>query len=192
MPPLRVSTIEAILKNAALYLIAGLLALVTPSLAAAHHDGTAPTKIKVIERIYPDLHTREVNRTPTNWNRLRAMASVRWDRTHPAARARHRALEREREEREFAQRRADMWNTVASCESGGNWGISTGNGYYGGLQMDVTFQRSHGGEFYARWGTANNWPAWAQMAAANDAYETRGLAPWPVCGHQRLGYRPVP
>ncbi|NBP86576.1 MAG: resuscitation-promoting factor-like protein, partial [Mycobacteriaceae bacterium] len=27
------------------------------------------------------------------------------------------------------------WDAIASCESGGNWAINTGNGYYGGLQF---------------------------------------------------------
>ena len=31
---------------------------------------------------------------------------------------------------------AAMWDRIAQCESGGNWSINTGNGYYGGLQFD--------------------------------------------------------
>ena len=31
------------------------------------------------------------------------------------------------------------WDALADCESGGNWAINTGNGYYGGLQ----FSRQH-------------------------------------------------
>ena len=27
------------------------------------------------------------------------------------------------------------WDAIAACESGGNWAINTGNGYYGGLQF---------------------------------------------------------
>ena len=33
--------------------------------------------------------------------------------------------------------RSDMWDRVAQCESGGNWSINTGNGYYGGLQFST-------------------------------------------------------
>jgi hypothetical protein len=58
--------------------------------------------------------------------------------------------------------------------------------YWGGLQMDMAFMRSHGSEFLARWGTADRWPVWAQIAAAEDAYKTRGFGPWPntrrMCG----------
>ncbi len=69
----------------------------------------------------------------------------------------------------------------------GSWTADTGNGYYGGLQMDVSFQRRYGGDFAARWGTADNWPAWAQLEAAVRAYRSgRGFWPWPnsarVCG----------
>jgi hypothetical protein len=52
--------------------------------------------------------------------------------------------------------------------------------YWGGLQMDLSFQRSHGPQFLKRWGTADKWPIWAQLLAAEDAYETRGFGPWPT------------
>jgi hypothetical protein len=62
----------------------------------------------------------------------------------------------------------------------GAWGSNTGNGYYGGLQMDVSFQSRYGHDFAARWGTADNWPAWAQLTAAVRAYRSgRGFSPWP-------------
>jgi hypothetical protein len=69
----------------------------------------------------------------------------------------------------------------------GAWNSHTGNGYYGGLQMDVSFQSRYGGDFVDRWGTADNWPAWAQLTAAVRAYRSgRGFWPWPntarACG----------
>ena len=69
----------------------------------------------------------------------------------------------------------------------GAWTSNTGNGYYGGLQMDVSFQRRYGGDFVMRWGTADNWPAWAQLQTAARAYRAgRGFYPWPntarACG----------
>jgi hypothetical protein len=69
----------------------------------------------------------------------------------------------------------------------GAWNANTGNGYYGGLQMDLTFQASYGAEFLRRWGTADNWPVWAQFQAAVRAYQSgRGFYPWPntaqACG----------
>nr|WP_302477468.1 resuscitation-promoting factor [Aeromicrobium stalagmiti] len=38
-----------------------------------------------------------------------------------------------------------VWDKIAQCESGGNWSINTGNGYYGGLQFSAATWRSVGG-----------------------------------------------
>ncbi len=69
----------------------------------------------------------------------------------------------------------------------GAWNSNTGNGYYGGLQMNAFFMQRYGGDFMTRWGTADRWPAWAQIAAAVRAYQSgRGFWPWPntarACG----------
>jgi hypothetical protein len=69
----------------------------------------------------------------------------------------------------------------------GAWNANTGNGYYGGLQMDLSFQGLYGADFLRRWGTADNWPPWAQLRAAVRAYQSgRGFYPWPntarACG----------
>ena len=42
-----------------------------------------------------------------------------------------------------------VWDRVAACESGGNWSINTGNGYYGGLQFSRSTWTSFGGGRYA-------------------------------------------
>ena len=42
-----------------------------------------------------------------------------------------------------------VWDRVAACESGGNWSINTGNGYYGGLQFAGSTWRGFGGGQYA-------------------------------------------
>jgi hypothetical protein len=80
-------------------------------------------------------------------------------------------------------------NTAFQCihRYEGAWDANTGNGYYGGLQMDIGFQTRYGADFVQRWGTADNWPAWAQLLAATRAYRSgRGFYPWPntarVCG----------
>lgn len=69
----------------------------------------------------------------------------------------------------------------------GSWSANTGNGYYGGLQMDLGFQRSYGSDYLSRYGTADAWPASAQLAVAERAYRAgRGFWPWPnsarLCG----------
>ena len=40
---------------------------------------------------------------------------------------------------------AHDWDAVAQCESGGNWSINTGNGYYGGLQFSESTGLAYGG-----------------------------------------------
>jgi hypothetical protein len=69
----------------------------------------------------------------------------------------------------------------------GAWNANTGNGYYGGLQMDLGFQARYGADFLRLWGTADKWPVWAQLQAAGRAYQSgRGFYPWPntarACG----------
>lgn len=58
--------------------------------------------------------------------------------------------------------------------------------YWGGLQMDMNFQQAYGSAFMSRWGTADNWPVWAQLQAGARAVASRGFSPWPntarLCG----------
>ena len=60
----------------------------------------------------------------------------------------------------------------------GSW-TDTGEPYYGGLQMDVSFQRSYGGWLYARKGTADHWSPLEQIWTAEKALKSRGFWPWP-------------
>ncbi len=80
---------------------------------------------------------------------------------------------------------ADDFNCIHRYE--GAWTSNTGNGYYGGLQMDLEFQHLYGADYLARFGTADAWPSWAQLQAAARAYASgRGFGPWPntarACG----------
>jgi hypothetical protein len=82
------------------------------------------------------------------------------------------------------------WSGVAQCESGGNWSIHTGNGYYGGLQFSSPTWLGHGGgEFAPRADLAS--PA-EQIAVAERVLLTQGAGAWPTCGKQlRSGTTPV-
>jgi hypothetical protein len=75
---------------------------------------------------------------------------------------------------------------IAEHESGGRWDISTGNGYYGGLQMDRQFQQTYAPDLYEAKGTADSWTKEEQMRAAARAVAGRGFTPWPttarMCG----------
>jgi uncharacterized protein YabE (DUF348 family) len=72
------------------------------------------------------------------------------------------------------------WDAVAACESGGNWHINTGNGFYGGLQFDYGTWLSNGGGAYAP--RADLASREQQIAIATKVYNARGSSPWPVCG----------
>jgi uncharacterized protein YabE (DUF348 family) len=74
------------------------------------------------------------------------------------------------------------WDAVAQCESGGNWHINTGNGFYGGLQFDYGTWLSNGGGAYAK--RADLATRDEQIAVANHLYARRGSSPWPVCGRR--------
>ena len=67
------------------------------------------------------------------------------------------------------------------------WRTNTGNGYFGGLQMDLGFQRSYGRPLLRLKGTADRWTAREQIWVADRAYRAgRGFYPWPrsarACG----------
>ncbi len=72
-----------------------------------------------------------------------------------------------------------MWDKIAKCESGGNWAINTGNGYYGGLQFDIRTWIGSGGGAYAP--NASLATKAQQIDIANRVYAQRGLQPW-GCG----------
>jgi LysM repeat protein len=75
---------------------------------------------------------------------------------------------------------ASEWDTVAQCESGGNWSINTGNGYYGGLQFSASTWAAYGGTQYAS--TADQASKTQQIAVAEKVLASQGKGAWPVCG----------
>jgi uncharacterized protein YabE (DUF348 family) len=74
------------------------------------------------------------------------------------------------------------WDRIAQCESGGNWAINTGNGYYGGLQFDKQTWNAYGGDEYAA--LPNQATREQQIAVAEKVKAGRGgsYSAWPVCG----------
>ena len=75
-----------------------------------------------------------------------------------------------------------VWDRVAACESGGNWSISTGNGYYGGLQFSAQTWLGFGGGKYARY--ANQATKAQQIAIAQKVLRVQGPGAWPVCSRR--------
>src|SRR5450759_2320396 len=78
-----------------------------------------------------------------------------------------------------AQASGSVWDSVAACESGGNWAINTGNGFYGGLQFSSSTWNAYGGTRYAS--TANRASKPAQIATAKRVLAAQGPGAWPVC-----------
>ncbi|MBS2964879.1 transglycosylase family protein, partial [Actinocrinis puniceicyclus] len=76
------------------------------------------------------------------------------------------------------------WDAVAQCESGGNWAINTGNGFYGGLQFTESTWLAYGGGSYAHY--ANQASRTQQIAIAEKVLAGQGIGAWPVCG--KRGY----
>ena len=74
---------------------------------------------------------------------------------------------------------ADVWDSVAQCESGGNWSINTGNGYHGGLQFSASTWRAYGGTAYAP--SAAQATKAQQIAVAQKVLQGQGPGAWPVC-----------
>ncbi|WP_414941627.1 transglycosylase family protein [Amycolatopsis sp. cmx-11-51] len=72
---------------------------------------------------------------------------------------------------------ATNWDAIAQCESSGNWGTNTGNGYYGGLQFSQSTWRAYGGT-----GSAANASREQQIAVAERVLQGQGIGAWPHCG----------
>ena len=75
--------------------------------------------------------------------------------------------------------RAAMWDSIAQCESGGDWHINTGNGYYGGLQFLTSTWLAYGGDDFAS--RADLASREEQITVANRAYADNGTSQW-SCG----------
>lgn len=76
-----------------------------------------------------------------------------------------------------------VWDRLAKCESGGNWAINTGNGYYGGLQFSLGTWRGVGGQ-----GLPSDASREEQIARAEIVLARQGWKAWPACT-LKLGLR---
>ena len=79
-----------------------------------------------------------------------------------------------------------VWDELAQCESGGNWHINTGNGYYGGLQFWNPTWRGFGGLDLAP--RADLASREQQIVIAERVLARQGWQAWPACS-RRLGLR---
>ncbi|MFF8504961.1 transglycosylase family protein [Streptomyces anulatus] len=74
----------------------------------------------------------------------------------------------------------ETWDAVAQCESGGNWSINTGNGYYGGLQFSQSSWAAAGGTQYAS--RADLASKDQQIATAEKLLDMQGPGAWACAG----------
>ncbi|KRF37854.1 transglycosylase [Nocardioides sp. Soil805] len=75
-----------------------------------------------------------------------------------------------------------VWDALAQCESGGNWAINTGNGYYGGLQFNLGTWQAYGGS-----GLPSSASRETQIAIATKVRDASGgYGAWPACS-SKLG-----
>ncbi|WP_336245070.1 transglycosylase family protein [Paeniglutamicibacter quisquiliarum] len=81
---------------------------------------------------------------------------------------------------------SSTWAALAKCESGGNWSINTGNGYYGGLQFSASSWLGAGGGKYAP--LPHLASASEQVATAEVLRRSGGWGHWPACS-SKLGLR---
>lgn len=77
-----------------------------------------------------------------------------------------------------------VWDRLASCESGGNWAINTGNGFYGGLQFTSSTWEGFGGHLFAP--QAHLASRSEQITVAERVQESQGWGAWPACT-EKLG-----
>lgn len=71
------------------------------------------------------------------------------------------------------------WDALAQCESGGDWSINTGNGYYGGLQFNLQTWQANGGS-----GNPADASRSEQIRVAENVLATQGWGAWPSCSAQ--------
>jgi len=71
------------------------------------------------------------------------------------------------------------WDKLAQCESGGNWKINSGNGYYGGIQFNASTWRAYGGS-----GMPHQASKSEQIAVAERTLAAQGWGAWPACSRK--------
>ena len=170
-----------------LLVVAGALSILVGALTRAEPQAATTTGIRLAHLHAIDAYRKETwrwqklmsrPRTPTFYTerRTRDRAYLRWIRNLWKG----RAVRAERAAQNPPHRRE--WLCIHRFERNPHqgWATHTGNGYYGGLQMDISFQRAYGRELLRRKGTANNWSPAEQMWVAERAYRSgRGFHPWP-------------
>jgi hypothetical protein len=75
-----------------------------------------------------------------------------------------------------------QWDRLAQCESGGNWSINTGNGFYGGLQFTHGTWVAYGGGSYGN--NAHQATREQQIEIGAKVAAGQGWSAWPTCSRK--------
>lgn len=168
-----------------LLVLLGVLVLAVAALTRPGPAAASSTRTAMLEQI-DDLRNETWRwqrlmmkpRTPTNYSeRESTSASYRawvrrlWQRRAEAA-----------ERLALTPPRRSQWLCIHRHERHPRqgWRTRTGNGYYGGLQMNIDFQRAYGADLLRRKGTADRWSPIEQIWVAERAYRSGlGFRPWP-------------
>ena len=180
------------MKNVVLLaLLTGVATALVPQATARQHAAGTARVAKVATQVAPQestaiLRVIQAHRDET-WRWQRVMQKPRTPFVDTASHTPSLAyrrwvaglwLHRATVARKQAQRppHRTQWQCIHRFE--GSWTDPNGP-YYGGLQMDVGFQRTYGLDLYRSKGTADHWTPLEQMWVAERAFRTRGFWPWP-------------
>jgi hypothetical protein len=165
-----------------------------PATDVAYFDDTGGTHADAIDRIAAAGITagcgrpatafcpqEPVQRQQTALFLARALGHV--DRVQVTSLEERRAEEERRRRLTEQAHRDRIWDDLAQCESGGNWSINTGNGFYGGLQFSLQSWRGVGGSGYPHQHSREE-----QIHRGERLLAKQGWGAWPSCSRQ-LGYR---
>jgi hypothetical protein len=177
------------LKNVVLFAVLAACAIALVPQATARQQ--APNRARAVKRVPPDTGAALVPVIAAHRDE-----TWRWQRVMQRPRTPYRDSARKVEKLAYRRWVLGLWKhraTVARSQAHrpphrsqwlcihryeASWN-DTGAPYYGGLQMDVEFQRTYGIELYRAKGTADHWTTLEQMWVAERAYQTRGFWPWP-------------
>lgn len=177
---------KSLVVPCALVLVVALGTLLRPAGGRASNKTRVPEGRALVRQIERYRHVtwhwqRVMGRRPyhstASYRREPSLRYKRWVRNLWRARAR-----RTRHRAHHPPYRS-AWLCIHRFE--GSW-RDGGGPYYGGLQMDVSFQLRYGRELFRRKGTADHWTPLEQMWTAERAKRVVGFTAWPnsarICG----------
>ena len=155
-----------------LFLVAFLLVVLVSAEEAASLDDPPPSsRAEPLEGLAATLTIERLERELRHWKQ-------RYAERGRVIRAQRRLARRLIRSRPIGNHWLERAFLCVKAGEGG-WASATGNGFYGGLQMDRSFQRTYGREFVRQWGWANKWPAAVQITVGIRGWLQRGFQPWP-------------